>query len=497
MGMNKKATLIIVLMVFMTIFLLPVYSSRKYDMERELLRLRIFQSDSNYAVILDCGSSGSRVYVYGWEYHKHLEIKNLGEKKASPGISTSENVEEHLRGLLEYAQTLIPYEIHTKVPILLYATAGMRLLPETLQLEKMSQACHTVSKYFSIQSCDINVRIISGELEGIFGWLTINYLKTKFEKHVIDPTPKPKTFGFIDIGGASAQIAFQPISKLAKVHADDLWDVTLRYPDGVDQQIGIFVGTFLGFGANEARKRYMHEYEGSNDPCLPIGLTIGNITGIGSFDTCMSRITPLLNKHKKCSEDPCLFNGMHAPIMDFKNHRFIGVSEVWYTTFDVYNLGGNYNYRMLYDASKEYCESNWEEIVRKFEAHQLDHVDNLERLQQHCFKSAYLLNVLHNGFSFPKESTNLESMEELEGMSLSWTLGAIFIYASSVMPMSPRLEANLQNLTLLEFSIGGIILIVGFVLYRTRHKSRLTMMDVSQYHRTFSSENGASRGYFR
>jgi Golgi nucleoside diphosphatase len=497
MNISKKGILAIVLMLFMTVFLLPIYTSRKYDVERELLRLQVFQSDSNYAVILDCGSSGSRVYVYRWEYGDRLEIASIGERKASPGISVSENVEEHLRGLLEYAQTLIPYEIQTKVPILLYATAGMRLLPETLQLEKMSQACQTVSKYFSIQSCDVNVRIISGELEGIFGWLTINYLKTKFEKHVVQATPKPKTFGFIDIGGASAQIAFQPISKLAEEHADDLWDITLRYPDGVDRQIGVFVGTFLGFGANEARRRYVQEYAGSIDPCLPIGLNVGNTTGVGIFDNCMARITPLLNKHKKCTEDPCLFNGMHAPIMDFNNHRFIGVSEVWYTTFDVYDLGGKYNYKMLYDASKEYCESHWDEIVRKFEAHQVEHVDNLERLQQHCFKSAYLLNVLHNGFGFPKESTSLESMEELEGMSLSWTLGAIFIYASSVMPMSPRLEANLQNLTFLEFVLGCIILSMGFVLYRRRHKSRQLMMDVSQYHRSFSSESNSVRGYFR
>jgi Golgi nucleoside diphosphatase len=391
--------------------------------------------------------------------------------------------------LVEFSKTKIPPELHFSTPILLYATAGLRLLKEDRQREIMKDACAYLSLHFNVHDCNTNIRVITGELEGLFGWITVNYLKTKFAKSLLTAqSSTPQTFGFIDVGGASAQIAFQPTLKLAKTHQDDLQTITIRYTDGSEIELHIFVGTFLGFGVNQARTRYLQSYQERDDPCLPLGLIISStieIEGTGDFLACMDRITPILNKNLKCHENPCLFNGLHAPIENFSNHRFIGISEIWYTTFDVYNIGGQYNYQELYNQSKSYCETKWTDILKQYHANEIQNVETIERLYFHCFKSAYILSILHKGFSFPTEDTSLESMEKFDGIPVSWTLGAIFMYASSGIHTNPRIQSNLQKLGTLEILIVSLFSSVGLGFFFVhKYKCRFKkILDLSRYHR--------------
>jgi Golgi nucleoside diphosphatase len=342
----------------------------------------------------------------------------------------------------------------------------------------------------------------------LLGWITVNYLKNGFSVDDNIDTRKysqtldlegmdmnqwyrsdkldlglqgkelqthPSTYGLIDIGGASAQIAFEPTILMSQKHHDDLNKIKIRYMSGYERDLGVFVATFLGFGIDQARVRFVDNLfpfgkAGTEkvDPCLPRGLSLDinldgkpfKLGGSGSFDLCFDAITPLLNKHLTCSENPCLFNGLHAPIEDFRNHRFMGVSNVWYTTFEVYDLGGSYNYDSLSKAAREFCETPWKEISSNVELGIYKNVYNLDSLMLHCFKSVYLLNVLHEGFSFPKnnpQSPALQSSEEINGFSLSWTLGAIFLYASSTIP--PIAISRLDSLVNIFLFLTGLLFI--------------------------------------
>ena len=111
-----------------------------------------YKIDSKYAVIIDSGSSGSRVYVYSWpdparllELEGTFEWNMLGSvpqittqkkwnKKTTPGISTFVNKRpkklwsDHLKELIEHAESIIPKEAQYETPIFLLATAGMSVV---------------------------------------------------------------------------------------------------------------------------------------------------------------------------------------------------------------------------------------------------------------------------------------------------------------------------------------------------------------------------------
>merc|ERR1711991_375408 len=97
-----------------------------------------------YGIILDAGSSGTRVYVYNWpgaipsgdEYPRvtpdpvYLKIK--------PGLSelgghTTGEVVSYLEPLLTYGEQNVPADKEYLTPIFLRATAGLRLLPQDQQ----------------------------------------------------------------------------------------------------------------------------------------------------------------------------------------------------------------------------------------------------------------------------------------------------------------------------------------------------------------------------
>jgi golgi apyrase len=273
------------------------------------------------------------------------------------------------------------------------------------------------------------------------------------------------------MGGASAQIAFEPTPKMYENHSNDLRRVSMRYQDGLQKDFYVFVTSFLGFGANQARARYVEKYFNDGelmDPCLNPGFSISEeghqLNGTGKFNVCLEKVVPLLNKDMKCSELPCLFNGVHAPIEDFSNHHFIGVSELWYTTFQAYDLGGVYRYSNLLTAASKVCKTPWNDILGSIAKKEFPNVDSEERMRLHCFKTAYLLNLLHDGLGIPRASAVhadagplLESIDTLDEFSVSWTMGAMFLYASSTIPKQSTITGRTLTILGMFFTAASVV----------------------------------------
>ncbi|KAK3723848.1 hypothetical protein QZH41_019512, partial [Actinostola sp. cb2023] len=101
----------------------------------------------------------------------------------------------------------------------------------------------------------------------VYSWIGVNFVLGRFDHSIQEnPTslstekpepPRKKTVGALDMGGASAQIAFE-VSKPTYVPHDLLADVNL----GCDSHetihnYRVYVATFLSFGSNAARQRYV------------------------------------------------------------------------------------------------------------------------------------------------------------------------------------------------------------------------------------------------
>lgn len=480
------------------------------------LFLSTMAADTKYGIVIDSGSSGSRIQIYRWEdpvlAKAHLSPEQLASPpqiiqedkwshKISPGISSFADKpakvwKQHYKSLMEFALTIIPADKIPETPVYILSTAGMRLLPKSKRDKILKNTCKSLqqnTKYL-IPDCDDHVQVIDGATEGVYGWLALNYLMGQFTNYKVGDSHE--SVGFMDMGGASAQIAFVPSSQEEiEKHDEDLSTVVLRNVDGETQNWRVFVETWLKFGANQARSRYLKNVlalasdtttKGKSrvvqDPCMPAGSSIKDyeykdkkytIQGTGNYGSCVKGIYPLLMKHLKCKEEPCLFNGVHAPKMNFEKDRFVGVSEYWYTANDVFHSSGEYNFHTFSEKAKQFCESLWDTIVSNSKE---GHYSNLpdKVLLDACFKASWVINVLHDGFELPRlgididdttESPQKEALDNVHvplkiadsvnGEELSWTLGKILLVASSQVPSSNQRSVGITPSAISATTVVG------------------------------------------
>ena len=119
---------------------------------------------------------------------------------------------EHLKPLLQHALDVVPKDAVPDTPLFLLATAGMRLLPSLQQTKLLAHICAfaRAETKFQIPDCASHIQVLPGETEGLYGWIAVNYLLGGFEPEEHARGKSHHTYGFLDMGGASAQIAFAP-----------------------------------------------------------------------------------------------------------------------------------------------------------------------------------------------------------------------------------------------------------------------------------------------
>lgn len=367
----------------------------------------------------------------------------------------------------------------------------MRLLPDRQRRRLLDEICTYARRYteFLLPDCELHIQVISGETEGLYGWIAANYLLGGFDDPVKHAHGKGHhTYGFLDMGGASAQIAFAPNVTEAEKHAEDLALLRMRKLDGSSIEFGVFVTTWLGFGVNQARKRYVEklvEASGGDgilelpDPCLPVGLKVtldgkelddvtkpgkdSYLIGTGKFEECLSQTYPLLAKDGPCEEISCLLTGKHAPAIDFDINHFVGVSEYWHTTHEIFEIDHptkSYDLDTYQTRVKEFCGQDWSHIEDLVESHKWGKKVDSETAMQVCFKASWLINVLHNGIGIPRVGIEtsgntgkhniteevieaakdkgfldpFQPVDKIGDVEVSWTLGKMVLYAASKVP---------------------------------------------------------------
>uniref|UniRef100_A0A8C7UMP3 nucleoside-triphosphate phosphatase n=1 Tax=Oncorhynchus mykiss TaxID=8022 RepID=A0A8C7UMP3_ONCMY len=450
----------------------------------------------NYGLVVDCGSSGSRVFVYCWPRHNGnphdlLDIRQMRDQhrkpvvmKIKPGISalakTPEKASDYIHPLLSFAARNIPKHKHQETPLYILCTAGMRVLPDSQQEALLEDLRTDIPVRFNFLFSDSHVEVISGKQEGVYAWIGINFVLGKFNHVDSDQQEalvRTRTTGVLDMGGVSTQIAYEvpkTVSFASPQQEEVAKNLLAEFNLGCDAHrtehvYRVYVSTFLGFGGNAARQRYeesivmntltknklLGQHVGETgespllDPCLPSDLQdeVGPATqklhllGTGDFDHCRQLLQPFLNH---TNETHCSLNGIYQPPIDYPNSQFYGFSEFYYCTEDVLRMGGDFNSSKYASAAKSYCATQWRTLKERFDSGLYGSHADVHRLKYQCFKSAWMYEVFHTGFSFPMDYKNLRTALLVYDKEVQWTLGAI-LYRTRFLPLRDIQQESLKG----------------------------------------------------
>lgn len=464
---------------------LDTTTARKGASSKELHSLPVLATEKKWTKKVHKG----RLISYSAPYFRTPLIKTTGV--STFGETPDQVGPKHLKDLLRHALDIVPEDAVKDTPLFLLATAGMRLLPESQRTKLLTQICSYARSEtkFQIPECDLHIQVLPGETEGLYGWIAVNYLLGGFDSSENAHGKDHHTYGFLDMGGASAQIAFAPNQTESVKHAEDLKLLRVRKLDGVAAEFRVFVTSWLGFGVNEARRRYVDGLlkanqqtrpKGLYDPCLPAGLSITTkgdvflpgpktvagktpyLIGSGHFDQCLNQTFPLLEKDAICEDEPCLLNGVHVPAIDFDVNHFVGVSEYWHTTHEIFEKEHQekaYDLNTYQHRVNEFCSMDWKTIQKGIENHSWGKKVSKETAIEVCFKASWLINILHEGIGIPRvglENTqggdlngtqellhnakekgftdSFRAVNKISDTEVSWTLGKMVLYASSQIP---------------------------------------------------------------
>ncbi len=371
-----------------------------------------------YGIIIDAGTTGTRVHIYALDGRDEEGVPRvqaapwprgqgepLWEMRVEPGLIDSGGNPEaaiaSIEPLIAYAADRVgPDERELRrTPLFLMATAGMRALPEQEREAILGpvRAWLRASSPFHVK----DVRVITGEEEALFGWLTINYAGG-----TLNARGTQETLGVLDMGGGSTQIAFAP-TKAPEAHGVSV--------DFGPSALQLYARSYLGYGEERMLERVA-------DPrCSPRGAPLeGGRVGQGDYAACRAVILKALEG--PCDKGPCSLMGAWQPPL---RGDFVAVSAYFYTmTFA--EAGDPASLEALERFGVHYCASEWSEILK---AH--PEVDP-RYLVQYCFSAAYMVSILHEGYGFDMETTQIRALDRIGGNDTGWTLGAMIFEASAL-----------------------------------------------------------------
>ncbi|KAI8140111.1 nucleoside phosphatase GDA1/CD39 [Fennellomyces sp. T-0311] len=390
--------------------------------------------------MIDAGSSGSRIHVYRFNYcREQPELEDEVFYPIEPGLSSykddAEAAAKSLDELMQVALENVPAELHHCTPIELKATAGLRLLGEG-QSKKILDAVRTrlETQYpFPIAGGDHGIEIMDGKDEGVYAWITVNYL--------LGSLKKGRSAAVFDLGGASTQIVFEPTFASDGAMAEGEHKYLLDYGES---QYTLYQHSYLGYGLNEARKKIKEEMieiwkeEAVRSghvyhPCLPANHTeqvaweiskgktqtvtlVG--TGAGHAE-CRAVVERVFKKDKICALTPCAFDGMYQPpITETFTARDLYVFSFFYDLTQPLGMPSEFSVGELAELTQRVCSG---------ESDPFKHVPNaLEALNEkpdYCLDLTYIHGLLRVGYDVPPERL-VRTAKKIRGAETGWCLGA-------------------------------------------------------------------------
>jgi Golgi nucleoside diphosphatase len=417
----------------------------------------------NYMAVIDAGSSGSRVHVYQYTYDSdkviggHYATKVVkpdhATMKSKPGLSSfvynPDQAGTSVEPLIAFAKEHIPANKVQTTPILLKATAGMRLLQQDKAdlVDSIMESVKSTLSNSGFRFVPSNANIISGQEEGMLGWLALNYLHdTQTSANLRGIASNRPIWSVLEMGGASVQLSV-PLTNSDGIPGS----YVLPYSSPSSGESGsIYTHSFLGFGvqsAKDAVEKALFDEEGEGQvvdvlhhPCLPDGFTeelppiedhATTLAGTGDFGRCQKIIKKAVfaqqpDKVKECksSATHCFWNGAASPTLNAEQ-QFWAFENFFYTMSGVGEMASDessHKFRIsdFKRVARDICAKAWDDIE---EAYPKD-TQPKEYNKDWCFSALYAYSFLTSGLGLDAEQAVMVG-NAVENVGIDWALGAV------------------------------------------------------------------------
>ncbi|XP_072296212.1 ectonucleoside triphosphate diphosphohydrolase 5 [Eucyclogobius newberryi] len=370
-----------------------------------------------YAVMLDAGSTGTRIHVFTF-IQSHADnlpvLDNEMFQSIKPGLSAyadaPRTAAHTVKMLLKVAKRTVPRVEWKRTAVVLRATAGLRLLPE----QKAHALLDQVQRVFDESPFlvpDDGVSIMDGTSEGILAWITLNFLTGHLSPQ------SQKTVGILDLGGGSTQITFLPTLRktIERVPSADyiarfeLFNSTFELYTHSYLGNGLMAARLAMLGAVGAQESARRVFKSS---CLP--KTFRGEWSFGGRTYRVSGDPEASSGYKSCHEEvlPTVKGVIHPP-------RQLQDATAFYAF--------SYYYDRAVDAGLIDGEQGGRLEVRDFKKRAKEICNQTSRAPPSgpflCLDLTYITALLKDGLGF-KESAALQLTKKVSEVEASWALGA-------------------------------------------------------------------------
>ncbi|KAJ3370574.1 Guanosine-diphosphatase [Kappamyces sp. JEL0680] len=364
-----------------------------------------------YAIVLDAGSTGSRIHVYRFNYCKSNPVlEDEVFRTTKPGLSHYTYDPAQAADSLD---VLMQAYYHC-TPLTLKATAGLRMLDNGMGNTILEHVEKKLRAYPFPLVADGAVEIMGGDQEGVFAWITLNFLLGK-----IGHPQRVPTAGIMDLGGGSTQIVFEEPSV---PHGDHRIEIEFAGHSYV-----LYQHSYDGYGLMQGRKKIGNASLKANQaPCLPHELEVEFEDSLGKpqmlrgsakgFDQCSKLIaSSMFNKEGQCMLQPCSFDGVFMPAV---SHQELYVFSYFFDKFaNPFELHQDFYVGQVRTAANDICSPNPPPNLSP------EGTKEITRNKFWCTDLGFIYSLLSIGYSLP-DDRKLLSTKKVNGIEIGWSLGA-------------------------------------------------------------------------
>lgn len=387
------------------------------------------------ALIFDAGSTGTRVYIFEYDFPKGSVVPrvyspdrilktDLDPKGTSwsysikPGIHTLVNdrkkIDAYLEKIMNFVLGKIPdfKENQPRMRMFFNATAGVR----SLSKKDQTSLVNDVALFFKkIGMKDKRTEVLDGNREGIYSWITINTLLGNINLQ----KGEFSTVGVLDMGGYSTQITFVPLELSGK----NIIRVSLG-----SLIYELYTNSFDGFGVRTSIDALSSPdcFNQDIDKNLVSGL-VKDMSGSpsGNYQDCKQAIQRKLFTSCEKNKRYCTLKNAEVPRIWGK---FFAISG--FAFLDRIFRFSRFSSESIDKLGTHICQQKWSDLVDSYKDR-----DKAEFLATSCFEMAYYSTFLsgeyhlpgsrNSGVGFGSDTENIIPVVEIQGISVtSWALGA-------------------------------------------------------------------------